>query len=505
MITFADFSGYWVLSKTEHFDDFLKSLGVPWIIRKAALQFGTNAVDIIAHAGTTVRITSLNAKGSWTRSYDTENTIVQPNAEGVQCKTTSWWEGAVLHTKLEGSPLGTCISTRYRRGNALVVKTSIKPPQPQRPEATCYWWFERMENLQKHMGGGSKHSLLRALNSDQDRILQATRRDNLYLQHLLLDFQRWVSPADDFIRVVSPAVLGSRGSSSLSRKDRHRGGGASPVPSPQGISKSPSTSSVSTMSSPTDGRYDASSRSGTGANGASAAANSSINVSKPSFTREVTFAPSRQHQSQQQQQQVDSHKLPSGSAPHQTSVSNEITFPALKHTEPAPLVSTPAPASIADQESFKKLRSLESMGAASAAAAATVPKRPLHYRSPSTDSVASIPVSQALTPHGNSPSQTAPPTGTEALMVLKMHEFLDSRGILAVIPVANPNDTSEPQLLSMSPEQAEETAAKLRELETEMLLRRQEIARGITCCGLVLTRKKDTIPDHLRVWEMTLV
>lgn len=90
-------------------------------------------------------------------------------------------------------------------------------------------------------------------------------------------------------------------------------------------------------------------------------------------------------------------------------------------------------------------------------------------------------------------------------MVLKMHEFLDSRGILAVIPVANPNDTSEPQLLSMSPEQAEETAAKLRELETEMLLRRQEIARGITCCGLVLTRKKDTIPDHLRVWEMTLV
>jgi len=89
-------------------------------------------------------------------------------------------------------------------------------------------------------------------------------------------------------------------------------------------------------------------------------------------------------------------------------------------------------------------------------------------------------------------------------MALKLHEFLDGRGISAVVPVATPNDTSEPQLLSMSPEQAEETAAKLRELETDMLLRRQENARGITCCGFVFSREKDTLPDHLRVWEMTL-
>lgn len=52
--------------------------------------------------------------------------------------------------------------------------------------------------------------------------------------------------------------------------------------------------------------------------------------------------------------------------------------------------------------------------------------------------------------------------------------------------------------------QAEETAAKLRELETDMLLRRQESARGISCCGIVLSREKDSLPDHLRVWEMTL-
>lgn len=117
---------------------------------------------------------------------------------------------------------------------------------------------------------------------------------------------------------------------------------------------------------------------------------------------------------------------------------------------------------------------------------------------------------------------------------------------VAVVPVSTPNDTAEPQLLSMSPEQvglvvrwashgfgveagmkacqtshprlftllfsltslnpqAEETAAKLRELEADMLLRRQENRRGWSCCGcFVLTWAGDTLPDHLRVWEMTI-
>jgi hypothetical protein len=56
----------------------------------------------------------------------------------------------------------------------------------------------------------------------------------------------------------------------------------------------------------------------------------------------------------------------------------------------------------------------------------------------------------------------------------------------------------------MSPEQAEETTAKLRELETEMLLRRQEESNSFTFCGLVVSLERNSIPDHLRVWEMTL-
>lgn len=56
----------------------------------------------------------------------------------------------------------------------------------------------------------------------------------------------------------------------------------------------------------------------------------------------------------------------------------------------------------------------------------------------------------------------------------------------------------------MSPEQAEDTTAQLRELETDLLLKRQGSAKGWDCCGLIIQWKADTLPDHLRVWEMTL-
>jgi len=60
---------------------------------QAALKFAGNAIDVISHAGVVMKVTSLNAKGSWYRIYDTEKEVTQPNAEGVMCKTTSWWEG----------------------------------------------------------------------------------------------------------------------------------------------------------------------------------------------------------------------------------------------------------------------------------------------------------------------------------------------------------------------------------------------------------------------------
>jgi hypothetical protein len=37
-----------------------------------------------------------------------------------------------------------------------------------------------------------------------------------------------------------------------------------------------------------------------------------------------------------------------------------------------------------------------------------------------------------------------------------------------------------------------------------MLLRRQEHRSGVSCGCLVISWSKDHLPDHLRVWEMTL-
>lgn len=92
----ADFTGYWALVKHEGMDDFLRSVGFPWVVRKAALKFGGAGVDVISHygGGSLMRVTSLNAKGSWSRQYDVDREVVQPNAEGTPCKTSSWWEGA---------------------------------------------------------------------------------------------------------------------------------------------------------------------------------------------------------------------------------------------------------------------------------------------------------------------------------------------------------------------------------------------------------------------------
>lgn len=97
-----DFTGYWALAKHEGMDEFLKAAGFPWVVRKAASKFGGSAVDLIAHSGPVMRVTSLNAKGSWSRMYDTEREVTQRNAEGTMCRTTSWWEGECTRGPAQG-------------------------------------------------------------------------------------------------------------------------------------------------------------------------------------------------------------------------------------------------------------------------------------------------------------------------------------------------------------------------------------------------------------------
>jgi len=488
----ADFTGYWVLSKVEQLDEFLKTLGFPWVVRKAAAKFGSSSCDVVSHTGTTVRVTSLNPKGSWTRTYDTDNIVEQLNAEGVQCKTTAWWEGCVLHSRMEGSPLGTCESWRYRRGDTLVVKTSVKRINDDQ-EATCFWYFERMEALQRHVSGGaSKPQLLKALAADHKRVQQATRKDNAYLQKVLLDWDRWSSPADEFIRVASR--LPYAGATSLqcikqpgshpSSRLRSR---ASPAGSPSAdISKSASTHSLSGLSPNQDGGLGGRSSilaAGNGDHATASAPHPPLPISRSAAALSAL----------------------ANAAPGAASPTTITTSPGSEGPPSGGHARKPSGESIGPTTSTTSAVA----AAATAAAVASVSRKTHHYRNPSADS---LNISQLTPSRGGAAASVSsisgagqsPPTGPEALMVFKLHEFLDGRGITSVVPVTHPNDTNEPQLLGMSPEQAEETAAKLRELETDMLLRRQEHVSGWTCCGLVLSRENDTLPDHLRVWEMTL-
>jgi hypothetical protein len=468
----TDFTGYWVLSKTENMDEFFRALGFPWVLRKAALKFGAAGVDIVAHTGPTLRVTSLNVKGSWTRTYDTSKPVTQPDAAGASIKTTAMWEGSVLRSRSEGSQLGTCESWRYRRSGVMVVKTSVFPPGGG-AEATMFWFFERMGLLESHLAVGGRAALLRRIAADQKRVGLATERDNAYLQRVALDWALWRSPADEFIFVASPggsaASLGGRGADRTpGRRTRPPADATSPTSGSVG-DVTPSESSAAT------GRPLAASRrsEGSGSKGRLDGVDSTGSLG---FGQEISLT-------------LPGHPprppLPPGAAAAASAAAAiDITFP---HAVP---VLAPT-----GQPTHRRVGSADSNAGGGA-----VRRGPAHLRSPSEDSLPSY------TPGRNSPLPyaLAPPTAGEALLAYKAHEFLDSSGILAVIPVGMPNDTHEPQLLNMSPEQAEEAAAKLRELETELMLKRQETAKGLLCCGLVITKEKHSLPEHLRVWEMTL-
>ncbi len=50
----------------------MQELGYPWVMRKAMIKYGSKSTDIIKTKGSTMKIVTVNAKGSWTRVLDTE-------------------------------------------------------------------------------------------------------------------------------------------------------------------------------------------------------------------------------------------------------------------------------------------------------------------------------------------------------------------------------------------------------------------------------------------------
>ncbi|KDD73655.1 hypothetical protein H632_c1959p0, partial [Helicosporidium sp. ATCC 50920] len=201
----SEFTGYWRLVRTDNFDEFLRTLGVPWVVRKAALKFGGSCAELISIHDSEVRVTSLNAKGSWSRKYSLSKAVDLPDALGSRCRATARLEGPALQTLLEGGSLGCVESWRYVDRGSMVVKTTVTPGpvagHPARPPATMHWYFDRMAALEIHLGGASR--VQRQLREDHDRVAHATLKDNRLLRDVLLDWTRWRSPADDFIHLAA--------------------------------------------------------------------------------------------------------------------------------------------------------------------------------------------------------------------------------------------------------------------------------------------------------------
>ncbi len=458
----VDLSGYWVLSKSENFDECLKALGTPWIVRKAATKFCHENMEIVRHVGHTVHITTLNPKGSWYRVYDTSKVVIGEDLAGNRCEVKSGWDGTVLCATMDSPQFGKCETWRFVKGSTMVVKTVFHPKseglqaEEQGSPAgssggspgasadtkhTCFWIYERMEVLEQHLGRNNRRLLKKHLADDQRRVLQSTEKDTNYMRSILLDWERWESPADEFIIPGGRTVRAHR---------RHKGRvdvsrGVSPAPTSNNGTPSLSASASATQLSKM---------------GQSSVAVSESQSSVSKEIQNIMSSPQR-------------HNLP--------------THPKR--------VSSPG---LMDSNNPGMTRRFGSMDNLSEREHSY--KQP-HYRSASGESLSSM---QGSTKRQMNTRPNSPPSAAETKMSLKLHEFVETYGITSVIPVKNPHDTREPELLGMSPEQAEETTAKLRELETDMLLRRQEDTRSVSCCGLVISLKKDCIPEHLRVWEMTL-
>ena len=54
-----------------------QELGYPWVMRKAMIKYGSKSTDIIKTKGATMKIVTVNAKGSWARLLDTDRPVHQ--------------------------------------------------------------------------------------------------------------------------------------------------------------------------------------------------------------------------------------------------------------------------------------------------------------------------------------------------------------------------------------------------------------------------------------------
>ena len=59
----------------------MQEAGIPWVMRKVLVKSCSNSVDIIHHAGPAMRITTVNAKTSWSRTLQEGRVVTQVGSQ----------------------------------------------------------------------------------------------------------------------------------------------------------------------------------------------------------------------------------------------------------------------------------------------------------------------------------------------------------------------------------------------------------------------------------------
>lgn len=166
-IASVDLSGDWIIMASDEFkeqyDEYLKRLGQPLIVRGIALGIIglTNEYTKQTNEGRQLVIRGINARGVWERSLissgaDGSTATYEPiespvvTADDEQVKAESWWEeNGTVHiswmrgvTKYGG---GAFESKRYLEndGKVLVCETVFHPLDEKREKAEVTWKFLR--------------------------------------------------------------------------------------------------------------------------------------------------------------------------------------------------------------------------------------------------------------------------------------------------------------------------------------------------------------------------
>ena len=111
-------------------------------------------------------------------------------------------------------------------------------------------------------------------------------------------------------------------------------------------------------------------------------------------------------------------------------------------------------------------------------------------------------------PRGDAPSPAArpsAPTSRESAFLHRLAEYADNRSLTSVVPVDDPlAAAAEPELLEMSPDQAEATQLKLSELARAVRRatpRRAAADAGADCGCCTVTLNAATVPAYCRAWD----